>query len=138
MTAATVLYEQLKDDLGYLKLGQAAECFATLFEQARTGGCSDVKVLARNIAEHTSATTNRRLAARLRSVRFPYRWSIDDFDFKFQPSVDRKMVAGLATLRFITENRPLPLRLRPRHPDPTDYVAPLTPRKRRVQTRPDR
>ena len=100
-------YEQLKDDLGYLQLGRAAECFATLAEQAGREGWSHVEFLARVIAEQASATTNRRLAARLRYARFPYQRSIDDFDFDFQPSVDRKLVADLASLRFIAENRPL-------------------------------
>ena len=100
-------YEQLKDDLGYLQLGRAAECFATLAEQASQNGWSHVEYLSRVIAEQTSATTNRRLAARLRYARFPYRRSVEDFDFDFQPSVDRKLVTDLASLRFIGENRPL-------------------------------
>ena len=100
-------YEQLKDDLGYLQLGRAAECFATLAEQAGRDGWSHVEYLARVVAEQASATTNRRLAARLRYARFPYRRSIEDFDFDFQPSVDRKLVADLASLRFIAENRPI-------------------------------
>jgi chromosomal replication initiation ATPase DnaA len=33
--------------------------------------------------------------------------AIDDFDFEFQPSVDRKLVEDLASLRFIDENRPV-------------------------------
>ncbi len=37
---ATSPYEQLKDDLGYLALGRAAECFATLAEQAGRDGWS--------------------------------------------------------------------------------------------------
>jgi DNA replication protein DnaC len=106
MTAAG-LYEQLKDDLGYLQLGRAAECFATLAEQAGRDGWSHVEFLAKVVAEQASATTNRRLAARLRYARVPFRRSVEDFDFEFQPTVDRKLVADLATLRFITENRPL-------------------------------
>ena len=43
----------------------------------------------------------------MRYAKFPYRRSIDDFDYEFQPSVDRKLVEGLATLRFIEENRPI-------------------------------
>jgi DNA replication protein DnaC len=101
------VYEQLKDDLGYLALGRVAECFATLAEQASRDGWSHVDYLARVVAEQVAATTNRRLAARLRYARFPYRRTIDDFDFAFQPSVDRKLVDDLATLRFIGENRPL-------------------------------
>jgi DNA replication protein DnaC len=100
-------YEQLKDDLGYLQLGRAAECFATLAEQAGRENWSHVEYLAKVVAEQTSATTNRRLAARLRYARFPYQRSVEDFDFDFQPSLDRKLVADLATLRFIAENRPI-------------------------------
>ncbi len=98
-------YEQLKEDLGYLQLGRAAECFATLSEQARDKGWSHVEYLAAVIAEQSSATSNRRLQARLRYARFPYRRTIEDFDFSFQPSVDRKLVDDLATLRFVAEGR---------------------------------
>ncbi|HET9442119.1 MAG TPA: ATP-binding protein, partial [Acidimicrobiales bacterium] len=102
-------YESLKDDLGYLALGRAAECFATVADQAKAEGWSHVEYLAKVMAEQAAATTNRRLAARLRYARFPYRRSIEDFDFDFQPSVDRKLVADLATLRFVTEGRSIAL-----------------------------
>ena len=107
MTADGGLYEQVKDDLGYLQLGRAAETFATLAEQARKEKWSHVEFLARVIAEQSDSTRNRRLAARLRFARFPFRRTLDDFDFEFQPSVDRKLVDDLASLRFITENRPI-------------------------------
>ena len=105
--SATGPYEQLKDDLGYLQLGRAAECFATLAEEAKAKGWSHVEFLAKVIGEQAASTTNRRLAARLRFARFPYRRTMEDFDFEFQPSLDAKLVADLATLRFITENRPV-------------------------------
>ncbi|MDQ1415347.1 MAG: hypothetical protein QOF81_960 [Acidimicrobiaceae bacterium] len=113
MTAPTAtttsVYESLKADLGYLQLGRAAECFATVADQAKADGWSHVQFLAAVMAEQAAATTNRRLAARLRYARFPYRRSVDDFDFDFQPTVDRKLVADLATLRFITEGRSIAL-----------------------------
>ncbi len=101
------LYEQLKDDLGYLGLARSAECFATLAEEAKHEEWSHVEFLARVIAEQASATTNRKLAARLRFARFPFRRTLADFDFEFQPTLDRKLVADLGTLRFIEENRPI-------------------------------
>ena len=107
MSASNGLYDQLKDDLGYLQLGRAAEVFATLAEQARKDKLSHIEFLARLIAEQSDATRNRRLAARLRFARFPFRRSIEDFDFEFQPSVDRKLIDDLATLRFVTEARPI-------------------------------
>lgn len=100
-------YERLKDDLGYLALGRAAERFAVLAEQATREDWSHVEYLGAVIAEQVAATTNRRLAARMRYARFPYRRTISEFDFDFQPSVDRKLVADLASLRFIAENRPI-------------------------------
>jgi DNA replication protein DnaC len=103
----TGVYEQLKDDLGYLQLGRAAEVFATLADQAKTEQWSHVEYLAKVVAEQASATTNRRLAARLRYARFPFRRTVEEFDYDFQPTVDRKLVDDLATLRFISENRPI-------------------------------
>jgi DNA replication protein DnaC len=101
------VYEQIKDDLGYLQMDRAVEVFAILAEQARTDDLSHVEFLARLIAEQADATRNRRLTARLRYARFPFRKTIDEFDFQFQPTVDRKLVDDLATLRFIDTGRPI-------------------------------
>jgi DNA replication protein DnaC len=100
-------YEQLKTDLDYLQLARAAECFATLAEEAKAGDWSHVEYLGRVMAEQAAATINRRLSARLRYARFPYRRTLAEFDYEFQPSVDRKLVEDLATLRFIDEHRPI-------------------------------
>ena len=59
-------YEALKDDLGYLRLTRAAECFAPLVEQARAEGWDHLSLLGRVVGEEVTATRNRRLAARLR------------------------------------------------------------------------
>lgn len=83
-------YEQIKADLGYPNL-DAAGRFATLAEQARSDGWTHVEFLARLVGEQATADRNRRLAARLRYARFPYRRRLDEFDFEFQPSVDRKL-----------------------------------------------
>ena len=104
---STGFYEQIKADLGYLHLDAAAASFAVLAEQARTDDWSHIEFLARLVAEQATADRDRRLAARLRYARFPYRRRLEDFDFEFQPSVDRKLVEDLATLRFIEENRPI-------------------------------
>ncbi len=101
------LYEQLKADLDYLQWGRAAECFAALADEAKEAGWSHVEYLGKVVAEQAAATQNRRLAARLRYARFPFRRTITEFDFSFQPSIDAKLVEDLATLRFIEERRPI-------------------------------
>ena len=103
----TGLYEQIKTDLGYLQLKRSAEVFAPLADEAKEHDWTHIEFLARLLAEEATATKDRRLAARLRYAKFPFRKTIDDFDFEFQPTVDRKLVEDLATLRFIEENRPI-------------------------------
>jgi DNA replication protein DnaC len=101
------LIEQLKDDLGYLKLTKAAEVFAAHAETARTGALDPLEFLARVVADEVDATRQRRLSARLRFAHFPFRRSLEEFDFDFQPSVDPKLLFDLAGLDFVREGRPL-------------------------------
>ncbi len=89
----TGLYEQIKTDLGYLQLTRAGEVFATLADDAKAHDWTHNEFLARLLDEEAAHTRNRRLAARPRYAKFPFRKTIDDFDLEFQPSVDRKLVA---------------------------------------------
>jgi hypothetical protein len=107
MTTPSGLYEQLKDDLGYLKLTRAAELLPALLDRARADGLTHAQFLAELVAAEAAATRNRRMAARLRFAHFPARRTLEEFDFDFQPSVDPKLVADLASLRFVAEGRPL-------------------------------
>jgi DNA replication protein DnaC len=101
------LYEQLKDDLGYLKLVRAAELLPSLLDRARDQQLPHAQFLAELLAEEAAATRNRRVAARLRFAHFPARRTLAEFDFDFQPSVDPKLLDDLASLRFVTEGRPI-------------------------------
>ena len=49
------LYEQIKADLGYLKLDAAAGVFATLAEQARTDDWTHIEFLAKLIAKQAGS-----------------------------------------------------------------------------------
>lgn len=101
------IYEAVKDDLGYLKLTKAAECFASLAEQAAEAGWSHLEYLAAVAAAEAAHSRDRRLAARMRFAHLPKRATVDGFDFDFQPSVDRKLIADLASCRFVAEGRPV-------------------------------
>ena len=112
MTSSSVrapakLYEQLKADLDYLKLHRALEVLPGLLDTARGHGLTHAQFLAELLAAEAQATHDRRLAARLRFAHLPVRRTLDEFDFDFQPSVDRKLIEDLASLRFVTEGRPI-------------------------------
>ena len=111
MSAA--LIEQIKDDLGYLKLHRSAEVFATLAEAARRDESSHLEFLAALVAEEVAETRQRRLTARLRFAHFPARRTIEEFDFSFQPSIDPKVIADLAGLGFVEAGTPILLLGRP-------------------------
>jgi DNA replication protein DnaC len=103
------IYEAVKDDLGYLKLTKAAEVFAELAEQAKAQGLSHVEYLAAVAAAEAAHSRDRRLQARMRFAHLPWRHTLSDFDFSFQPSVDKKLVEDLASCRFVQEGRPVML-----------------------------
>jgi DNA replication protein DnaC len=105
--STTTLIEAIKDDLGYLKLARSAEVFASLAENATRDGHTHLEFLAALVAEETTATRQRRLNARLRFAHFPYRKTIDDFDFEFQPSIDPNIVGDLTALEFVDAGHPI-------------------------------
>ena len=110
MTAAAHpggIYEAIKDDLGYLRLTKTAEVFATVAEQAADQGWSHLEYLAALVAAEAAHGRDRRLAARLRFAHLPSRRTLADFDYDFQPSLDRKLIEDLASCRFVAEGRPV-------------------------------
>jgi len=55
------------------------------------------------MAIEADATRARRLRGRLRFARYPIHKTLAEFDLDFQPSLDRKVLAELSTLRFVEE-----------------------------------
>ena len=84
----TTLIEQIKADLGYLKLARTGEVFAQLAEEARAREEDPLEVLAKVVTCEVDATRQRRLSARLGFAHFPFRRTLEEFDFDFQPSID--------------------------------------------------
>jgi IstB-like ATP binding protein len=99
--AAAASYQTLRGHLAYLKLTRAEEVLAAHLEAARAQQLSHVAFLEGLLAEEVAATRDRRHRARLRFAHFPVTKHLADFDFDFQPSVDRRLVEELATLAFL-------------------------------------
>ena len=101
--AASSVYQQLRSNLAYLRLDAAAEALAVELDRAGTGKLSHSAFLEHLLRIEVDATEDRRRAGRLRFASLPAPWRLQDFDFDAQPSLDRKLVDELATLRFIEE-----------------------------------
>ena len=102
MTEAST-YQELRGHLATLRLGAAAEVLAPTLEAARVEGLSHTAFLERLLAVEVTATLARRQASLARFACLPSPWRLADFDFDAQPSVDRKLVEELASLRFLED-----------------------------------
>jgi DNA replication protein DnaC len=91
------VYQQLRAHLAYLKLGAAAEALPEELERARNTKTGHTEFVEALLRIEVDATEQRRLNARMRFANFPAPWTINDFDFSAQPSVDETMIRELAT-----------------------------------------
>jgi DNA replication protein DnaC len=97
------VYQQLRGHLATLRLAAASEALPAALDVARTENLSHSEFLRRLLDVEVEATITRRKESLERFARLPAPWSLDDFDFDAQPSVDRAMVTELATLRFLED-----------------------------------
>ena len=94
-------YERVQAHLERLKLKRVAELLDPISEQATKESLSYVAFLERLLEAEASGRAERRLIAKTRLAHFPFIKTLADFDFGFQPSIDRKQIQELATLRFL-------------------------------------
>ena len=94
-------YQRLRGHLAELRMTAAAEALPAELDRAAADGISHTVFLERLLAVEVTATQARRQASLARFACLPAPWQISDFDFDAQPSVDRKLIAELASLRFL-------------------------------------
>jgi DNA replication protein DnaC len=97
------IYQRLRGHLAALRMTAAAEALPQALERAAADGTGHTAFLERLLAVEVAAAQARRQASLARFACLPAPWRIADFDFDAQPSVDRKLLAELATLRFVAD-----------------------------------
>lgn len=95
------IHDQIQAHLHQLGLRRMTEVLDYVAQEASEKKMSYVEFLHRLLEEQTTARRDRATEYRTRNARFPYRKTLDQFDFSFQPAVDEKKIRELATLRFI-------------------------------------
>jgi DNA replication protein DnaC len=98
-------YQRLREHLAYLEMTAAAEHLADELDRGTREKASPTQVLERLLTIEADATRARRLRGRLRFARYPIHKTLAEFDLDFQPSLDRKVLGELSTLRFVEERR---------------------------------
>lgn len=96
-----LVHERVHAHLERLKLRRVAELLDPICEQASKDEITYLDFLERLLEAEAVGRAERRLLAKTRLAHFPFIKTLADFDFGFQPSIDRRQVQELATLRFL-------------------------------------
>jgi len=62
-----------------------------------------MKILGNILSEEVKSKRCREYEAKLRCSGFPFRKTIEEFGFTFQPSIDKTVINELLTMRFVHE-----------------------------------
>ena len=101
-----ILYQRIKDNLEVLKMKSTLTTLDNYLERAVKDDLNIVEVLDHIFAEEAAGKRRRAYENQIRMSGIPMRKTLEDFDFGFQPSIDKRQILELATMRFLenTEN----------------------------------
>ena len=98
-----IALEQARQHLETLGLKQAVEALDNSLDAAANKQLTYPEMLADLLGVEVSARRERYLTTRTRLAHLPFRRTLEQFDFSFQPSIDERQVKELANLAFIAE-----------------------------------
>ena len=94
-------YEHLHHNLRLLKLMTFESILDNYLEISAKEGKSTIEILDYLIDQELQSKEARSQALRMRIAGFPIVKRLDDFDFKFQPSLDQAVIKDMTSLKFI-------------------------------------
>lgn len=94
-------YARVQERLSKLKLERVAAVVDHLAEEAAQEDLPYLTFLDRLLEEEVGTRLARSVEMRTKLARFPFLKTLDQFDFRFQPSLDERLVRDLASLRFL-------------------------------------
>ena len=97
--------QQLKGALKRLKLSGLLSSLEVRLQEAQGNQLSHLEFLELIVGDEISLREDRAIERRIRAAGFRELKSIEDFDFSFNPSINRRQLMDLATCRFIREQR---------------------------------
>ena len=95
--------EKARQRLDQLGLSQASSVLEARLELATRKTLSYADFLTDLLGAEAAARRERYLRTRTRLAHLPFHKTLEQFDFKFQPSIDERLVKELAALAFVAE-----------------------------------
>ena len=97
--------DRLRENLESLKMKNTLEILDNYLERAVAENLNIVEVLDHIFSEEAKSKRKRAYEKQVQMSGFPIKKTLDDFDFSFQPSIDKRQIDELATMRFPGERR---------------------------------
>ena len=100
-----MISSELERKLRHLRLSGLAQVFDVRLQQAVQGRLSHQEFFELLIDDELTRRRDRLLERRLRQAQFPEQKHLEEFNFSFNPSINRQQIFDLATCRFIPQHR---------------------------------
>jgi len=97
--------ESLQTALKKLRLSGLAQSLEVRFQEAAGHNLNHAEFLELILQDELAVRSDRLMARRIKAAAFRETKTLEDFDFAFNPSIQKKQVFDLATCRFIRESR---------------------------------
>ena len=96
-----IIHARVVERLQQMRLGHIAERLDALLAAAARAEPTYLDFLDDMLAQEAASKQRKRVLMGIQIAHFPTTKTLDDFDFKFQPSIDQKLVRELSTGRFV-------------------------------------
>jgi len=99
----TLVMDRIESNLTRLRLSQIKEILERVIKTAEEQSKSYLSFLDDLLEEEVANKEQRRIETAIKTSGLPFIKSIDEFDFTFQPNLDRQKVMSLFDLNFIRQ-----------------------------------
>jgi len=96
-----MMMDRIRENLTSLKMKHTLEILDNYLERAVKDNLNIVEVLDHIFSEESRQKSKRAVETQIQTSGFPMRKGLSDFDFSFQPSIDKRQIDELATMRFL-------------------------------------
>ncbi|KAB2505260.1 AAA family ATPase [Bacillus cereus] len=97
-------YQQLTQNLEYLKLKQMVQHLGEVVDFSINNQLSFIETLVKLTNYEIDIREQNMIHSMVKVGAFPHRKEIDEFDFDFQPSVNRQQILDFISLRFLEKH----------------------------------
>jgi len=102
--ADQLVMDRLQANLSRLRLSRISQVLEAVVQTGESQGYSHLQVLDALVEEEVACKEQRRLDTTLKISGLPFIKTLDDFDFTFQPHLDRRLVNSLFDLTFLSRH----------------------------------